>query len=125
MNDRKTVLVLGGGVGGLVAANRLRKLLPARHRVVLVDRERQHVFQPSPLWLAVGDRAPEDIQRPLEKLVRTGVEVRVGSIDRIDTAARVVRVGGQDLAADAIIVALGADLAPEAIPRPLPTKRRC
>ena len=116
MNDGKTVLVLGGGVGGLVAANRLRKLLPARHRVVLVDREPQHVFQPSLLWLAVGDRTPGDIQRPLEQLVRTGVEVRIGSVDRIDTATRVVRVTGQDFAGDAIIVALGADLAPEAIP---------
>jgi sulfide:quinone oxidoreductase len=116
MNDSKTALVLGGGVGGLVAANRLRKLLPARHRVVLVDREREHVFQPSLLWLAVGDRAPDDIRRPLDRLARSGVEVRIGSVERIDTATRVVRVGGQDLAGDAIVVALGADLAPESIP---------
>ena len=116
MNDPKTVLVLGGGVGGLAAANRLRKVLPARHRVVLVDRERQLVFQPSLLWLAVGDRTPSDIQRPVERLARKGVEVVIGSIDRIDTATRVVTVGGQDLYGDAIIVALGADLAPETIP---------
>lgn len=116
MNDSKTALVLGGGIGGLVAANRLRKLLPARHRVVLVDRERQHVFQPSLLWLAVGDRAPNDIQRPLERLARAGVEVRIGSVDRIDTRSRAARVGGQDIGGDAIIVALGADLAPETIP---------
>lgn len=116
MNDSKTALVLGGGVGGLVAANRLRKLLPARHRVVLVDRERQHVFQPSLLWLAVGDRAPDDIRRPLAQLARKGVEVRIGTIDRIDTSTRVVRVGGQELTGDAIIVAIGADLAPETIP---------
>jgi sulfide:quinone oxidoreductase len=116
MNESKTALVLGGGVGGLIAANRLRKLLPARHRVVLVDRERQHVFQPSLLWLAIGDRAPDDIRRPLAQLARTGVEVRIGSIDAIDTGTRVVRVGGQQLAGDAIIVALGADLAPETVP---------
>lgn len=116
MNDSKTALVLGGGVGGLVAANRLRKRLPAHHRVVLVDRERQHLFQPSLLWLAVGDRAPDDMQRPLTRLARKGVEIRIGSIDRIDTATRTVRVGGENLAGDAIVVALGADLAPETIP---------
>jgi sulfide:quinone oxidoreductase len=116
MNDSKTALVLGGGLGGLVAANRLRKLLPARHRVVLVDRERQHVFQPSLLWLAVGDRAPDEIRRPLAHLVRKGVEVRIGPIDGIDTGRRVVRVSGQEITGDAIIVALGADLAPETIP---------
>ena len=61
----KTVLVLGGGVGGLVAATRLRRLLPRVPRVVLVDREPQHLFQPSLLWLVGGGREPERIQRPL------------------------------------------------------------
>ena len=116
MTDSKTALVLGGGVGGLVAANRLRTVLPTHHRVVLVDRERQHLFQPSLLWLAVGDRSAGDIQRPLAQLARKGVDVRIGSIDRIDTATRTVRVDGEDLAGDAIIIALGADLAPETIP---------
>jgi len=116
MNDQKTALVLGGGVGGLTAAIRLRKLLPARHRVVLVDRERQHLFQPSLLWLAVGDRTPEQIQRPLKELARNGVEVVIGSVERIDPATRVVRVSGQEYRGDAIIVALGAELAPETVP---------
>ena len=34
----KTIVILGGGVGGLVAANRLRRLLNREHRIVLVDR---------------------------------------------------------------------------------------
>ena len=116
MNDQKTALVLGGGIGGLVAANRLRKLLPVRHRVVLVDRERQHLFQLSLLWLAVGDRTPDQIRRPLEELARSGVEVVIGPVERINAATREVRVGGQDLHGDAIIIALGADLAPESVP---------
>ena len=98
-----------------MVVNRLRKALAPQHRVVLVDREPQHIFQPSLLWLAVGDRAPDEIRRPLRQLARKGVEVRIGSVDRIDTASRVVRVGGEEIAADAIIVALGAELAPETI----------
>ena len=116
MNGLKTALVLGGGVGGLVAANRLRKLLPSRHRVILFDREQQHVFQPSLLWLASGNRAPEQIQRPLAKLVRPGVEIRLGGIDAIEPEAHAVRVGTQLIRGDALIIALGADLAPESIP---------
>ena len=38
-----TVVILGGGVGGLVAANRLRRRLDPKHRVVLVNRHAQHV----------------------------------------------------------------------------------
>jgi sulfide:quinone oxidoreductase len=112
----KTVLVLGGGVGGLVAANRLRRLLPRAHRVVLIDREPRHLFQPSLLWLAVGDREPLRIQRPLGRLRRRGIEVLTAEISAIDPAARTVHVNGRELTGDALIVSLGADLAPDAIP---------
>jgi len=39
-------VILGGGIGGLVAARELRRRAPAGHRVVLVDRSPDHVFQP-------------------------------------------------------------------------------
>lgn len=112
----KTVLVLGGGVGGIVAANHLRRRLPRQHRVILVDRERAHLCQPSLLWLAVGDRTPASIQRPLERLLQKGIEVITGEITEIDPTTRTIRAGGQDVSGETLIVALGADLAPDAIP---------
>lgn len=112
----KTALVLGGGVGGLIAAHRLRQRLPDSDRVVLVDREAQHLFQPSLLWLAVGSRAPERIQRPLDRLKRKGIEVIRGEIEQINPGERTIRIDGRELRGDAVIVSLGADLAPQAIP---------
>ena len=116
MNDPRTVLVLGGGIGGVVAARELRKRLPRRHRIVLVDREREHVFAPSLIWLMVGLRQAASIKRPLARLARKGIEVVHGEIENIDLEARIVAVGGQRIAADHIIVSLGADLAPETVP---------
>lgn len=49
----KTVAVLGGGIGGLIAANHLRRLLNREHRVIVVDRTSRHVFYPSLSWLAI------------------------------------------------------------------------
>ena len=112
----RTVLILGGGVGGVVAANRLRRLLPRGHRVLLIDREPSHLFQPSLLWLAVGMRRPERIQRPLARLARRGIDVAQAEVERIDPATRTVRAGGRDYAGDALIIALGAELAPDQIP---------
>lgn len=116
VKDAKTVLVLGGGVGGVVAANRLRKLLPAAHRIVLVDREPYHLFQASLLWLAVGSREPSQIRRPLERLRRKGIEVVTSEVTRIDPATRTVTAGAQSWTGDALIVALGAELAEDVIP---------
>ena len=42
----KAVLILGGGVGGLVTANKLRQRLGREHQVVLLDHESKHIFWP-------------------------------------------------------------------------------
>jgi sulfide:quinone oxidoreductase len=116
MSDSKTVLVLGGGVGGLVAANRLRKLLPGEHRVVLVEREASFVFAPSLLWLMTGDRAAATISRPLARLAKKGIEVVRGEIQSIDAEHREVAVDGRTLDGDFLVIAVGAELAPEVVP---------
>ncbi|HEX9841838.1 MAG TPA: FAD/NAD(P)-binding oxidoreductase, partial [bacterium] len=116
MMQAQTILVLGGGVGGLVTANTLRRLLPREHRVVLVEREANHVFTPSLLWLMTGRRRSEQIRRPLERLRRKGIEVVRGEIERIEPEARRVTVNGQSLTGDHLVVSLGAEFTPEAIP---------
>lgn len=112
----KTILVLGGGVGGLVAANELRRLLPREHRIVLVEKNAQHAFAPSFLWLMTGDRRPEQITRDVRQLARPGVEVMLAEAQSIDLPNRRVVTTAQTLAYDTLIIALGAELAPEAIP---------
>lgn len=112
----KTVLILGAGIGGIVAAQALRKRLPAADRVMVVDRVGHHMFQPSLLWLMTGARQPADFTRPLDRLVDKGVEILRGTVTRIDPSRREADIDGKTMAADALIIALGADYAPEAIP---------
>lgn len=117
MADAQTVVVLGGGVGGIITARELRRRLPRPHRVVLVDRERLHLFAPSLLWLMVGQRDAASIRRPLQRLERKGIEIRIGEVESIDPAARRVTVAGHhELSAEYLVVSLGAELHPDAIP---------
>src|SRR4030067_1610532 len=104
----RTVLVLGAGIGGIVAAETLRKSLPASDRVIAVDRATEHFFPPSLLWLMVDERTPEDFSRPLDRLLRRGIEFRRGNVTRIDPAQREVEIDGQSLRADALVMPLGA-----------------
>ena len=111
----RTVLVLGGGVGGLVVANELRRKLDPRDRVVVVERAARHLFQPSLLWLMVGRRRREQIERPLRSLLVRGVELIEAEVRAVDSQARRVETTAGVLAADALVVALGAELAPDAV----------
>ena len=112
----KTIAVLGGGVGGFITASALRKRLGSEHRIVLVDRDSRHIFWPSLLWVQVGMRNPGDIVRDLSKLEKRGIEVMKGEVESIDPEQKTVRVDGEELAADYIVVSLGAQLAPENVP---------
>jgi sulfide:quinone oxidoreductase len=116
MANGKTVLILGGGVGGVVAARRLRQRLPREHRVVLVDRAAEFVFQSAYLRLMTGQRMRAAISRPLANLEKRGIEVVRGEVEAIDPERRVARVNGRELRGDYLVLALGAELAPDAVP---------
>ena len=111
----RSVLVLGGGVGGVVAANELRRRLDPRDRVTVVEREARYLFQPSLAWLMVGRRRPERISRPLRGLLAPGVELVQAGVRAIDPVAHSVDTTAGALTFDALLVALGAELAPDAI----------
>ncbi|MHB8485221.1 MAG: NAD(P)/FAD-dependent oxidoreductase [Candidatus Acidiferrales bacterium] len=112
----RTILILGGGIGGLVAANELRRLLSREHRVVVVEKNTDHAFAPSFLWLMTGERRPEQISRDVQQLLHRDVELLHGEALGIDLAAHRVETSAGSVTYDFLIVALGAELAPETVP---------
>lgn len=113
----KTVLILGGGWGGLTAAHRLRDLLPDEHRIVVVERSDTFGVCVSYLWLMTGERSGlEQIRRKMERLKRPGIEWVHAEATRLDPDGRSVDTTAGHLEADYVVIALGAELAPEAVP---------
>lgn len=112
----QTILILGGGVGGLTAANELRQRLGPEHRIVLVDKTGEHLFAPSLLWLMVGARRREQLTKDLRTMARPGVEVVRAAVQELDPDHRRVVADGRDLHYDTLIVSLGAELAPDMLP---------
>jgi sulfide:quinone oxidoreductase len=109
------IVVLGGGTGGTLTANRLRKRYPIDEvEITVVDQDDRHVYQPGLLFVPFGLTHPEDIVRPRGRQLRRGIAYRQGAIDRVDITANVVHlVDGSSLSYDVLVVATGAVLVPE------------
>lgn len=111
-----TTLILGGGWGGLTAAHHLRGLLPSEHRIVVVERSEYFGLGVSNLWLMTGERdGLGQVRRPLRDLSRSGIEWVHGEAHGFDPGALTVETDADRLAGDFIVLALGAELAPELV----------
>jgi sulfide:quinone oxidoreductase len=113
----KTILILGGGWGGLSAAHALRGLLKDDHRVVVIEKNERFSFYPANLWIMTGERAYTDgAEREMRHLAHRGIEWVHADVRRIDPEARRVETTAGSLQGDYLVLALGAELAPEGIP---------
>jgi sulfide:quinone oxidoreductase len=112
----RRILILGGGFGGLAAAHRLRAGLDAADEVLLVDRRAHFMMGFRKSWGLVGEAPLEAGQRPLSALDAFGIRFRQGTLTGLDPAGRAVEVDGERIEADALVVALGVELAPELVP---------
>jgi sulfide:quinone oxidoreductase len=112
----KRILILGAGFGGLAAANLLRKNLSVDHRIILIDKKQSFIMGFVNLWIVYGIRRLEDSQTDLNILAQRGIEFLKDEIIKIDIQVNTVttKIHGE-LGYDYLIIALGADLAPEKI----------
>ena len=114
------ILVLGGGFGGLMAAERLAAQLGDDHQITLVSRSRRFVFYPALVRLAFGKCRPEDVTFDLRNAM---LDQRVNFIEaevaRIDPVERKVVIAHGELQGqlpyDYLVFALGRRLATERI----------
>lgn len=109
------VLILGGGFAGIAAARRLRDLLDDVE-VVLVDKATHFAMGFRKTAAIIGRDPLEDGLRPLAALERFGVRVVNAEITAIDAGARSAQTTEGSFEADAMLVALGAETVPAAIP---------
>jgi sulfide:quinone oxidoreductase len=112
---RKHIVILGGGTGGTMVANRLRRRFDADEvKIQVVDRDNRHVYQPGLLFVPFGLTEVEHIVRPRYRQLHKGIEFHEAEVESVDLDRRIVQVtDGTTLAYDALVVASGARLQPE------------
>src|SRR5262249_13004370 len=108
MSGRPKVIIIGGGFGGLSAAQTLKS---APVDVTLFDRRNYHLFQPLLYQVATGSLSPGEIAAPLRGVLSRQKNTRVllGEVVDLDPLAqRVLLADGASLTYDALIVAAGS-----------------
>ena len=107
-----TVIIVGGGFGGLGAAKALRN---APVRVILIDRSNHHLFQPLLYQVATAVLGPGQIASPIRSILRdqSNVTVIMGEVTGVNKEARQIFVSDVDrkgipLSYDSLILATGA-----------------
>lgn len=104
--DLHHVVIIGGGFGGLYAAQKLAK---APVKVTLIDKRNFHVFQPLLYQVATGGLSPADISSPLRALLskNKNTEVLMGEVTNIDPERQTVKLRYREIQYDSLIVATG------------------
>jgi NADH dehydrogenase len=104
--QRHRVVIVGGGFGGLYAAQTLRR---APVQVTLIDRHNYHLFQPLLYQVATGGLSPGDIASPLRAILNRAANIQViqAEVVDIDPAQERVILRDGEAAYDTLIVAAG------------------
>ena len=108
------IVILGGGTGGTIVANRLQRHYGQRAAITVIDRDDDHVYQPGLLFVPFGLADARELVRPRHAQLRPGVEFVIAEIESVDRDHDAVqlREGGR-IDYDVLVLATGARLAPE------------
>ncbi len=114
----KRILILGAGTAGTMMANKMRRHLPRTGwNITIVEKERDHFYQPGFLFIPFGYYKKEDIVRPVNKSISKGIDIISVEVERIGSEEnKVFLKDGNSLEYDILIVATGARIVPEDTP---------
>jgi sulfide:quinone oxidoreductase len=111
----KQIVILGGGTGGTLTANRLRRRFDEDElQIHVVDRDDRHVYQPGLLFVPFGLADPDEIVRPRRRQLRAGITFHETDVESVALEDDLVRLAdGTMLPYDVLVIATGSTLQPE------------
>jgi sulfide:quinone oxidoreductase len=112
----KTLLILGAGTGGTMVANKMAHHLdPQEWRIIIVDRDENHYYQPGFLFIPFGIYSKNDVVKPKRNFLPPQVEVIFSDIELIEPDKNSVRLAQENkvINYDYLVIATGSHLHPE------------
>ena len=111
------VVILGGGFGGLSAANEIRNSLDSsKVNITIIDKKDWFMVGYAKLWIMNGSRTFENSIGSLNELPKKQINFIKDEIIEINTKNNFVKTKSENILFDFLIISMGAVLAPEKIP---------
>ncbi len=108
--QKKNIVILGAGIGGIITANNLRNKLPGDVSITIIEKNPVHTFPASYLWLMVNKRRPKQIKSPLQNLLNSSINLKIASILHIDVKSKKITTDKEVIDYDFLVISLGAEL---------------
>ena len=112
----KTLLILGAGTGGTMVANKMAHHLDTQEwRIIIVDRDENHYYQPGFLFIPFGIYSKNDVIKPKRNFLPPQVEVIFSDIELIEPEKNSVRLTRENkvIKYDYLVVSTGSHIHPE------------
>lgn len=114
----KSLVILGAGTAGTMAANRLNRMLDMNEwKITMVDQDPVHYYQPGYLFIPFHINKPGEVVKPKSYFIPPHIKLIQSAIEIIEPDHNRVRLANGDvLPYDYLIIATGADIYPEETP---------
>ena len=112
----KTFLVVGAGTAGTMIAKKMAKKLNSREwKIVLVDKDTRHYYQPGFLFIPFGKYEEKDVVKVNKQYIPSNIEYIISNIDLIEPDSNQVRISldKRIIKYDYLVIATGCDIHPE------------
>ena len=117
MTNIPHVVILGGGFGGLAAANEIRNSLDSsKVKITIIDKKDWFMVGYAKLWIMNGTRTFENSIGSLDNLSKKQINFIKDEITEINPKNSFVKIKSGKISFDFLIISMGAILAPEKIP---------
>jgi sulfide:quinone oxidoreductase len=112
----KTFLILGAGTGGTMVANKMADILdPDEWRILIVDRDENHYYQPGLLFIPFDIYTPGDVVKPKRDFIPHNIEYILSDIEVIEPGENRVRLTRENrvINYDYLVISTGSHIQPE------------
>jgi sulfide:quinone oxidoreductase len=115
---KKNLLILGGGTAGTMIANKmLKKLSPDEWNITIVEREKDHYYQPGFLFVPFGYLTRKEIVKKGSDFISKGINLICNETEKIDAEGNSIALkNGTVIPYDILIIATGTRISPEDTP---------